>query len=106
MRAGCVVCEAGSVLAWLDERVGAEAGLAVPLDLGAKGSCQLGGNVATNAGGLRLLRYGPLHGSVLGLQAVGAALHSLVPSSAGAWVTKDTGPLGGSLPAGQPRRQG
>lgn len=67
---GCVVCEAGSVLAWLEERVGEEAGLSVPLDLGAKGSCQLGGNVSTNAGGLRLLRYGPLHGSVLGLQAV------------------------------------
>ena len=37
-----------------------------PLDLGAKGSCHLGGNVATNAGGLRLLRYGSLHGTVLG----------------------------------------
>ena len=41
-----------------------------PLDLGAKGSCQIGGNVATNAGGLRLLRYGSLHGSVLGLEVV------------------------------------
>ncbi|QPG77228.1 D-lactate ferricytochrome c oxidoreductase [Brettanomyces nanus] len=41
-----------------------------PLDLGAKGSCFIGGNVATNAGGLRLLRYGSLHGSVLGLEAV------------------------------------
>lgn len=30
----------------------------MPLDLGAKGSCQIGGNVSTNAGGLRLLRYG------------------------------------------------
>lgn len=38
----------------------------MPLDLGAKGSCQIGGNVSTNAGGLRLLRYGSLHGSVLG----------------------------------------
>ncbi len=41
-----------------------------PLDLGAKGSCQIGGNVSTNAGGLRLLRYGNLHGSVLGIEAV------------------------------------
>lgn len=39
-------------------------------DLGAKGSCQVGGNVSTNAGGLRLLRYGSLHGSVLGVEAV------------------------------------
>ena len=46
----------------------AERGFAMPLDLGAKGSCQLGGNVSTNAGGLRLLRYGSLHGSVLGLE--------------------------------------
>merc|ERR1719221_436495 len=42
----------------------------MPLDLGAKGSCQIGGNVATNAGGLRFLRYGSLHGSVLGLEVV------------------------------------
>jgi FAD/FMN-containing dehydrogenase len=42
----------------------------MPLDLGAKGSCQIGGNVATNAGGLRLVRYGSLHGTVLGLEVV------------------------------------
>ncbi|CAI0392429.1 unnamed protein product [Linum tenue] len=42
----------------------------MPLDLGAKGSCQIGGNVATNAGGLRLIRYGSLHGNVLGLEVV------------------------------------
>lgn len=53
----------------LDEYVG-ERGYIVPLDLGAKGSCHIGGNVATNAGGLRLLRYGSLHGSVLGLEVV------------------------------------
>lgn len=42
----------------------------MPLDLGAKGSCHIGGNVATNAGGLRFLRYGSLHGTVLGLEVV------------------------------------
>lgn len=42
----------------------------MPLDLGAKGSCHIGGNIATNAGGLRLLRYGSLHGTVLGLEVV------------------------------------
>ncbi len=61
--------QAGVVLEQLDRRL-EEHGLMVPLDLGAKGSCQLGGNVSTNAGGLRLLRYGSLHGSVLGLEAV------------------------------------
>lgn len=49
--------QAGVVLEKLDTHL-AEYGLMVPLDLGAKGSCQLGGNVSTNAGGLRLLRYG------------------------------------------------
>ena len=48
----------------------ADFGLIMPLDLAAKGSCHIGGNVATNAGGVRLLRYGSLHGSVLGLEAV------------------------------------
>ncbi|XP_058521231.1 D-2-hydroxyglutarate dehydrogenase, mitochondrial isoform X3 [Ochotona princeps] len=42
----------------------------MPLDLGAKGSCHIGGNVATNAGGLRFLRYGSLRGTVLGLEVV------------------------------------
>lgn len=38
----------------------------MPLDLGAKGSCHIGGNISTNAGGLRFVRYGSLHGNVLG----------------------------------------
>ncbi|KRT80425.1 hypothetical protein AMK59_7653 [Oryctes borbonicus] len=44
----------------------------MPLDLGSKGSCHIGGNVSTNAGGLRLLRYGNLHGNILGLEVVKA----------------------------------
>lgn len=47
-----------------------ERGFVMPLDLGAKGSCHIGGNVATNAGGLRFLRYGSLRGTVLGLEVV------------------------------------
>ncbi|CAH0749820.1 unnamed protein product [Diatraea saccharalis] len=68
---GALVCEAGCVLENLDNYVRGH-NLIMPLDLGAKGSCQIGGNVSTNAGGLRLLRYGNLHGSVLGLEAVKA----------------------------------
>ncbi|XP_045446226.1 D-2-hydroxyglutarate dehydrogenase, mitochondrial [Melitaea cinxia] len=68
---GALVCEAGCVLENLDNYV-RDHNLIMPLDLGAKGSCQIGGNVSTNAGGLRLLRYGNLHGSVLGLEAVKA----------------------------------
>lgn len=42
----------------------------VPLDIGSRGSCQIGGNVSTNAGGMRLFRYGNMHGNVLGLEVV------------------------------------
>ena len=44
----------------------------MPLDLGAKGSCMIGGNVATNAGGLRVVKYGSLFGNILGLEVVQA----------------------------------
>ena len=67
--AGHLVCDAGCVLEVLQSHV-MDHGFTMPLDLGAKGSCQIGGNLATNAGGLRYLRYGSLHGSVLGLEAV------------------------------------
>ncbi|KAI9911723.1 hypothetical protein PsorP6_008807 [Peronosclerospora sorghi] len=66
---GILVCEAGCILEYLDNYV-AKHGYMMPLDLGAKGTCQIGGNVATNAGGLRLIRYGSLHGTVLGIEAV------------------------------------
>ncbi|KAK9113051.1 hypothetical protein Scep_020570 [Stephania cephalantha] len=66
---GILVCEAGSILENLDAFLANE-GFIMPLDLGAKGSCHIGGNVSTNAGGLRMIRYGSLHGNVLGLEAV------------------------------------
>ncbi|CAH2004346.1 unnamed protein product [Acanthoscelides obtectus] len=68
---GVIICQAGCVLENIDKKLEGS-GLMVPLDLGAKGSCHIGGNVATNAGGLRLLRYGNLHGNVLGLEVVKA----------------------------------
>ncbi|TGO64449.1 hypothetical protein BCON_0007g00990 [Botryotinia convoluta] len=66
---GTLVVDAGVVLEVADNYL-AERKHIFPLDLGAKGSCHIGGNVATNAGGLRLLRYGSLHGNVLGIEAV------------------------------------
>ncbi|GAO49126.1 FAD linked oxidase [Saitoella complicata NRRL Y-17804] len=66
---GAFVCDAGVILEVADNYL-AERNHIFPLDLGAKGSCHVGGNVATNAGGLRLLRYGSLHGTVLGLEVV------------------------------------
>ncbi|XP_046282731.1 D-2-hydroxyglutarate dehydrogenase, mitochondrial isoform X1 [Marmota monax] len=66
---GILTCQAGCVLEGLSRYV-QERDFVMPLDLGAKGSCHIGGNVATNAGGLRFLRYGSLHGTVLGLEVV------------------------------------
>jgi FAD/FMN-containing dehydrogenase len=66
---GTLVVDAGCILEIVDQFL-AEKNHMFPLDLGAKGSCHIGGNVATNAGGLRLLRYGSLHGNVLGIEAV------------------------------------
>jgi FAD/FMN-containing dehydrogenase len=66
---GILVADAGVILEVADNYL-AEKNHIFPLDLGAKGSCHIGGNVATNAGGLRLLRYGSLHGNVLGIEAV------------------------------------
>ncbi|KAG6836819.1 hypothetical protein H0H93_002841 [Arthromyces matolae] len=66
---GILVADAGCILQSLTDYVAPHNHI-MPIDLGAKGSCQIGGNVATNAGGLRLLRYGSLHGTVLGLEVV------------------------------------
>jgi len=66
---GVLVADAGVILQQADEHVGKQNHI-FPLDLGAKGTCQIGANVATNAGGLRLLRYGSMHGNILGLECV------------------------------------
>jgi FAD/FMN-containing dehydrogenase len=68
-RTGIIRSESGVILQTLNEFAMSK-GFVVPLDLGAKGSCFIGGNIATNAGGIRYLRYGSLHGSVLGLEVV------------------------------------
>ncbi|MGH8258828.1 MAG: FAD-binding oxidoreductase [Steroidobacteraceae bacterium] len=54
--------------------------LMFPLDLGARGSCTIGGNISTNAGGVRVLRFGMMRSLVLGVEAVladGTVLNSL-----------------------------
>lgn len=66
---GVIVTQSGAVLQTLDEEL-AKINRMMPIDLGAKGSCQIGGNVSTNAGGSRVMRYGSLRESVLGLQVV------------------------------------
>ena len=61
--------QAGVILAALQDHL-EPFGLDFPLDLGGRGSCHLGGNAATNAGGMRVLRYGMMREQVLGLEVV------------------------------------
>ena len=63
------IVQAGAVLQTVQEAV-VEHDLYFPLDLGARGSCTIGGNVATNAGGINVIRYGMMRELVLGLEAV------------------------------------
>jgi FAD/FMN-containing dehydrogenase len=64
-------------------------GLQFPLDLGARGSCTIGGNISTNAGGNRVIRYGMTRDLVLGLEAVLAdgtvvsSLNTMIKNNAG-----------------------
>lgn len=68
-RSRTMVVEAGTILQTIQEKA-SEAGLMFPLDLGARASCTIGGNIATNAGGVRVLRYGMTRDLVLGLEVV------------------------------------
>ncbi len=64
-----ITAEAGCVLADV-QRAAEQAGRYFPLALGSEGSCQVGGNLSTNAGGLAALRYGVARELVLGLEVV------------------------------------
>ena len=64
-----ITVEAGCVLAEV-QRAAVEAGRFYAVSLGAEGSCQIGGNIATNAGGTGVLRYGNTRENVLGLEVV------------------------------------
>ena len=67
-----LTAEAGCVLQTAQEAAAAQ-GLLFPLSLAAEGSCTLGGNLATNAGGTQVLRFGNARDLCLGLQVVTAA---------------------------------
>lgn len=72
---------AGTSLQTLQE-VAAAHDLTFPVDFGARGSCQLGGMIATNAGGVHVLHYGMMRAQVLGLEAVladGTVVSSMNP---------------------------
>ena len=64
-----MVAEAGCILATLQQEARA-VDRYFPLSLSAEGSCQIGGNLATNAGGINVIRYGTARQQVLGLEVV------------------------------------
>lgn len=80
--------EAGVTLETV-QTAAASHGLSFPLDLGARGSCTVGGLVSTNAGGNRVIRYGLARDSILGLEAVLA--DGRIVSSLNAMVKNNTG---------------
>lgn len=64
-----MIVEAGCILAHIQDKA-LEVDRLFPMSLGAEGSCQIGGNVSTNAGGTAVLRYGNTRDLVLGIEAV------------------------------------
>ena len=66
---GIVSAEAGCILSDVQDYAKIR-GYEVPIDLGAKGSCFIGGNLATNAGGIKFIRHNSLHANCVGLKAV------------------------------------
>jgi FAD/FMN-containing dehydrogenase len=66
---GALIAEAGVILSDI-QQAAEEAGRLFPLSLAAEGSCRIGGNLATNAGGVGVLRYGNTRDLCLGLEAV------------------------------------
>jgi FAD/FMN-containing dehydrogenase len=85
---GTITVQAGTFLQIIQEAVDA-AGMMFPLDLGARGSCTIGGNLATNAGGNRVIKYGMARDQVLGIEAVLADgtvvsdLHKMIKNNSG-----------------------
>lgn len=83
-----ITVEAGATLADV-QQAAADAGLMFPLSLASEGSCTIGGNIATNAGGNRVIRYGMMRDMVLGLEVVLAdgtvvnALNHLIKNNTG-----------------------
>lgn len=68
--AGCTMTVRAGTPLEVVQKAALDAGLYFGLDLGARGSCAIGGNIATNAGGNAVLRYGTTRAMVLGLEVV------------------------------------
>jgi len=75
-----VMCVQAGVILQNIQEVAKEKGLLFPLNFGAKGSAQIGGVISTNAGGMRVVKYGMTRHLVLGVEAVladGTVINSL-----------------------------
>jgi FAD/FMN-containing dehydrogenase len=68
-RGNTLIAEAGVTLEGV-QKAAEDAGRLFPLSIGSQGSCQIGGNLSTNAGGLQVLAYGNARSLVLGLEVV------------------------------------
>ena len=66
---GVITCQAGVILEQLQNFL-AEKGYATPYDLGARGSCMVGGNISTMACGIHFVQYGSMRNYILGLEVV------------------------------------
>ncbi|MEO0910698.1 MAG: FAD-binding oxidoreductase, partial [Pseudomonadota bacterium] len=76
-----LIAEAGCILAHIQE-IAAEVGMIFPLSMASEGSSTIGGNLATNCGGIQVLRYGNARDLCLGIEAVlpdGSILNELTP---------------------------
>lgn len=87
-QAGTVTVQAGTPLQVVQEAADAH-DLVYPLDLGARGSCSIGGNLATNAGGNRVIRYGMTRDLTLGIEAVLA--DGTIVNSLNGYIKNNTG---------------
>ena len=83
-----MTCQSGVTLQDIQEKA-EEMEMIFPLDLGARGSCSIGGNISTNAGGNRVIRFGMTRDSVLGIEAVApdgkilSSLNKMIKNNAG-----------------------
>ena len=66
---GIVSAQAGCILEELNNFV-LDRGFDMCYNIGSRGSCQLGGNISSNAGGSKIIRYGSLKSNIVGLEAV------------------------------------
>ncbi len=66
---GILICGSGCILQKLQDSLATWNHL-VPIDLGSKGTCMIGGNISTNAGGSYYFRFGSIHSNIIGLEVV------------------------------------